>query len=375
MIDLNASTLSRKMHKSFDSWRETLMLLNDLKARIRNAYADNEYPVGHFQAGLWSKNRPLAGLRVLDATPIFQNTISKYISLLEAGVELYVGLSHVMPKDDEVVCWLKKEGLPVVTPNDATDNLDLILDCAGAFSHLTPNIGFVELTRSGVHCYEDTNKPVFIADGGRIKRIETCLGTGESYFRAMAQLGYRNWQGKKIVIFGSGKVGTGLITYAHKYGCHITVVTQVNAVTDVVKRLANLVIAADDTEAICKAVLAADAVVTATGVAGALAKTCPAKVFMESKAIVANMGVEDEFGSELPAERVLEGKKPLNFILKDPTLMKYIDATMALHNAGALWLVNHPEAHGMIEPPAELENELLRICERDGTIAEELQYI
>ena len=87
------------------------------------------------------------------------------------------------------------------------------------------------------------------------------------------------------------------------------------------------------------------------------------------------MGVEDEFGSELPAERVLQGKRPLNFILKDPTLMKYIDATMALHNAGALWLLNHPKAHGMIEPPVELENELLEVCRRDGTIAEELQYI
>ena len=351
------------------------MLLKDLKTRIRNAYADNEYPVGHFQAESWAQSRPLSGLRILDATPIFQNTISKYISLLEAGADLYVGLSHVMPKDDEVVCWLKKEGLPVVTPNDATDNLDLILDCAGAFSHLTPSIGFVELTRSGVHCYEASNKPVFLADGGRIKRIETCLGTGESYFRAMAQLGYRDWQGKKIVIFGSGKVGTGLITYAHQYGCCITVVTEPNTIADVVKPLIDCVIAADDTKAICEAVLNADAVVTATGVAGALAKTCPAKIFLQSRAVVANMGVEDEFGSELPAERVLQGKRPLNFILKDPTLMKYIDATMALHNAGALWLLNHPKAHGMIEPPVELENELLEVCRRDGTIAEELQYI
>ncbi len=351
------------------------MSLDALKTRIRNAYADNEYPVGHFQANLWAQTRPLAGLRILDATPIFQNTISKYISLLEAGAELYVGISQVMPTDDEVVNWLKKEGLPVVTPSEATDNMDLILDCAGAFSHLRPTIGFVELTRSGVHCYASCDKPVFIADGGRIKRIETCLGTGESYFRAMAQLGYSDWQGKKIVIFGSGKVGTGLITYAKKYGCRITVVTETTSITDVVTRCADQIIASENTPAICEAVLKADAVVTATGVAGALKTTCPARVFLQSKALIANMGVEDEFGSELPAERVLEGKRPINFILKDPTLMKYIDATMALHNAGALWLANHPEAKGMIEPPAELENEILQICQRDGTIAEELQYI
>lgn len=351
------------------------MLLEAFKARITNAYADNEYPVGRFQARLWSQTQPLKGLRVLDATPIFQNTISKYISLLEAGAELLVGLSDVMPKDSEVVDWLKDQGAAVVTPKESFGEVDLILDCAGAFSHLTPRVGYVELTRSGVYQYENAAKPVFVADGGRIKRIETCLGTGESYFRALAQLGYSDWQGKSIVIFGSGKVGTGLITYAHKYGCNVTVVTRPQDLTATVKSLVQTVIAADDSPTICRAVLNADAVVTATGIANALSKTCPAEVFMHSKALVANMGVEDEFGAALPAERVLEQKRPVNFILKDPTLMKYIDATMGLHNAGAVWLVEHPEAKGLIDPPGELEALLLDVCRRDGTIGDELQYI
>lgn len=351
------------------------MLLEAFKARIQSAYADNEYPVGRFQAHLWSESQPLKGLRVLDATPIFQNTISKYISLLEAGADLSVGLSDVMPKDPEVVDWLQKQGVDVVTPNESFGEVDLILDCAGAFSHLDPNIGFVELTRSGVYQYENASKPVFVADGGRIKRIETCLGTGESYFRAMAQLGYNDWQGKSIVIFGSGKVGTGLITYAHKYACNITVVTRLQDLSDKVKPLVDCVIAADDSEAICRAVINADAVVTATGVAHALAQTCPAEVFMQSKALIANMGVEDEFGAALAADRVLEHKRPVNFILKDPTLMKYIDATMGLHNAGAVWLTEHPQASGLIDPPEELETLLLDVCRRDGTIGDELQYI
>lgn len=67
------------------------------------------------------------------------------------------------------------------------------------------------------------------------------------------------------------------------------------------------------------------------------------------------MGVEDEYGVDVPAQRVLQAKRPLNFILKDPTLMKYIDATMALHNEGAVFLAANRSMSGLIEPDADLE--------------------
>ena len=351
------------------------MLFDTLAARIRSAYAENEYPVGRHQAAVWAQTRPLAGLTVLDATPVFENTISKYLSLMSAGARVIVGISPMMPNDPAVVSWLKAQGMTVVDEHDAFGPVDIILDCAAAFIRHTPALGFVELTRSGVCRYEGVSKPVFVADAGRIKRIETCLGTGESYFRAMAQLGYNDWDGKRIVIFGSGKVGTGLITYARKYGCFVTVVTRPEDVSPLVRQLADEIIAADDGPAVVRAVTAAYAVVTATGVAGALRNSCPGNILAQTNALITNMGVEDEFGPELPAERVLEHKRPINFILKDPTLMKYIDATMSLHNAGAVWLVEHPNAAGLIDPPSELEEALLAVCRRDGTISDELQYI
>ena len=115
---------------------------------------------------------------------------------------------------------------------------------------------------------------MYVADSGRIKRIETCLGTGESYFRAMAQLGYSKWQGKSVVIFGSGKVGSGLITYAHRYGSRITVVTRPGEITDRIRVLCDVVIDASDGIAIAEAVSQANAVVTATGVPGAATAAC-----------------------------------------------------------------------------------------------------
>ena len=87
------------------------------------------------------------------------------------------------------------------------------------------------------------------------------------------------------------------------------------------------------------------------------------------------MGVEDEYGPGVPDERVLEAKRPVNFILKDPTLMKYIDATMALHNEGAVVLVTGQHPAGLIEPGPETEERLLDVARREGTIAEELAYI
>lgn len=353
------------------------MLSDVLAARVANAYAKNEYPVLSHQFDLWKQTRPLAGLRVLDATPVFENTLAKHAALLAAGAELTVGIDDVMPRNNDVVAYLRATGVPVVDANQDLEPkaYDLVLDCAAAFSALSPALGFVELTRSGVSKYADKHCPVYVADSGRIKRIETCLGTGESYFRAMSELGYADWANKRLVVFGSGKVGTGLITYAHRYGCAVTVVTRPEDITPRIRNLCVAVIAADDTASIAEAVLQADAVVTATGVPGAATQTCPAEVFTRSSAILANMGVEDEYGALVPDARVLQAKRPINFILKDPTQMKYIDATMALHNEGAFILASSPHPAGLIEPSERTEETLLSICRQNGLIADELQYI
>lgn len=50
----------------------------------------------------------------------------------------------------------------------------------------------------------------------------------------------------------------------------------------------------------------------------------PAMPF-SSGVLLANMGVEDEWGPEIPKNRLLNEGRPLNFILPDPTQMRYID--------------------------------------------------
>lgn len=348
--------------------------MKTLERLIQGHYRPEEYPSLADQAARWAAVRPLAGLSVLDATPVFRNTVSKYIPLLKAGARLTVGLAEGFPHDPAIAAFLQENGIPVLKSGDAIHaKFDLILDCAASFSHLAPRIGYVELTRSGVERYKSKEKPVFVADSGTIKRIETCLGTGESYFRAMAELGYDDWKGRTLVIFGSGKVGTGIVLYAAQKGARITVITDLACVPGQITRVAEQIVDYRDREAVAEAIGHAYAVVTATGVANALAGIGGA--LNRSAALLANMGVEDEFGKEVPEGRVLGRKRPLNFMLEEPTHLKYIEATMALHNEGAAWLAAHPGAEGLNNPPAGIEARLLETTRRSGVIGDEIGLI
>lgn len=352
------------------------METDSLLALIQRAYRPEEYPALHHQTDRWQKERPLSGLRILDATPIFRNTLVKYRALQASGAILSVGLSDAIACDPQIVGRIRANGIPVVRPSDRERQaFDLILDCAGAFAAWDPAYGFVELTRSGVPCYARSAKPVYVADGGRIKRIETMLGTGESYFRTMAQLGYTEWKDRRLVVFGSGKVGSGIVLYAHRHDARISIVTEPESLSPAIGELAAEVIDCHNAAAVGAAVRRAYAVVTATGHKGAFQESCPAEAWRSSGALMANMGVEDEYGPELPPERVLNGKKTLNFILEEPTHLKYIDATLALHNEGALYLAMHPEARGLMAPEAETEERLLQVSIREGVAGEEIALL
>ena len=352
------------------------MILNEIDKIIASHYKECEYPVCIVQSREWGTSRPLEGLTVLDATPCFRNSLVKYRALIAAGANFVLGLADGYPHDKNIAQLLADNGIKIVHSTEQQSlNVDVILDCAASFSHWKARLGVVELTRSGVPKYAGTKQPVFVADGGAIKKIETCLGTGDGYYRAMRHLGYSDWQGKKLVIFGSGKVGSGLLVYAVRHGAQATVVTQPQSVTPKVRQLAAEIIDCANVDAVVTAVSQAYAVVTATGVAGALAHPALSQALINSSAILANMGVEDEYGPDMPAARVLNNKMVLNFMLDEPTHLKYIDATMALHNEGIIYLLSHPDAARLINPPVAVEERILDITRRNGCITAELNMI
>lgn len=352
------------------------MTLNSIDSVIDGVYKRCEYPSLDWQQRCWASSRPLEGMSLLDATPVFRNTLIKYRALLASGANLVVGISDVMPYDSNVVRLLEKAGVEVIDAGLAKGRaFDVVMDCAGAFASVEAKFGYVELTKSGEAVYKNCQKPVFVADGGEIKKIETCLGTGESYFRALRQLGFDDFSGKDLVVFGSGKVGTGIILHALRCSMCVTVITDLNTLREDFDEKLRAV-SMNDSEQVALAVRNADFVVTATGVRGAVQSVCPLEAVLSSEAVFANMGVEDEFGESIEASRVLQNKQTVNFILEEPTQVRYIDATMALHNAGALYLVSNKSLErGLVFPPAEMEAKLFDVMRANGCISDELDLL
>ena len=93
---------------------------------------------------------------------------------------------------------------------------------------------------------------------------------------------------------------------------------------------------------------------------------------MRSGALLANLGVEDEFGPGVPSTRALHRKVPVNFALPEPTLLRYLDPTFALSNAAVLQLIRGDIAPGLHNPQADIEQEILDVVAADGMIAAEL---
>lgn len=366
-----------------------------LSSVLDEVYEKNEYPALAALESEWTHTRPFDGLRVLVATPIYRNTMTEYRALVAGGADLLVGFSEF--NDPDVVDFMREWGVPVVTPAEMLEAesrgefVDLVLDCAGPFAVLHPKIGFVELTRSGVHYYKDAEKPVYVADSGIVKRIETSLGTGDGYFRALEKLGLGgDYEGKKLLVFGSGKVGSGIALQGVRRGCNVTVVTDLkrgqsqNSASSetmpagdfsaVLEQNGVDVVDRHDYAAVASLIENSDFVVTATGVKNALAAPELAPALLSTKAILANMGVEDEYGEAVPSEKVLNDKGPLNFILEEPTHLKYIETSLALHAALAERLVQETATleDGLHFPPQEIEQRLLTIAIQNGVIGPEI---
>ena len=71
----------------------------------------------------------------------------------------------------------------------------------------------------------------------------------------------------------------------------------------------------------------------------------------------------------------MNGEKPLNFVLEEPTLLKYIDPTMALDNDGILEILEGRVVPGLNNPPACLEEKILDTVRRAGAVALELDNL
>ena len=343
--------------------------MSELYDFIRQFYAPSEFPALAKQSERWKHSRPLAGRRIYDATPVFRNTLVKYYALQCAGAEVTAAVGANLPCDPEICRMLKNFNIRLADVPASAEKYDVVADCAGTSRHIVSRCGYVELTRSGLDYYENWQQPVFSADSGVLKKLETVLGTGEGFLRAMRQLGYDDFNGRNVVVFGGGKVGRGVAHYAKTAGAAVTVIDLQKVALPENIEFVN----GNDLPAVRQKIATAWCIVSVTGRAGALAQW--SRELNDTSALIANMGVEDEFGSMLPDSRVLNRKQPLNFILEEPTMLKYIDATMALDNYGIEKLLANTLAPGINFPEAELERSIVADIRENGAIAGEMEFI
>ena len=183
----------------------------------------------------------------------------------------------------------------------------------------------------------------------------------------MKQLGYE-LKNKKVVVMGCGKVGRGVVFYAGRAGAQVWAVDDPAAVKSCVN---GSLVSRFERSRVLELLREADVVVSSTGQASALADEEYIEILNSNLPVVVNMGVEDEWGPHLAAERVLNNKQPLNFILEEPTLLRYIDPTMALHNHGALEVLQD-KTPGIRKISQAVHDEYWQSVLDNGLIADEL---
>lgn len=327
-------------------------------------YSAAEAPFMYQQLAEWSATRPLEGLQVLHHVPVVANTLLKIACLVAAGADVTVtNPTSFCNAHPEAIACLNQAGIPYIEhPEMLSGNqFDLYFDCGAELYQAlgTPKIGAIELTGSGDHFYrqQTLDFPVISIDRTLTKQLETVFGCAESSHVALTQLTGITLSETSWLVFGFGKISRGLTYFCAQNNVPVTVVDVCEKQRAAARKLGIKAINPEHHDALKEAVAEAHVVVTATGKKGIISQY-PYSWFQEK--ILANLGIYDEFGPAFSSDEILNNKSPINFILKDPTPMKYIDPEFFIHNNAALSLLQQKFTHGVHDVTAEIDQRLIQ---------------
>lgn len=310
-----------------------------------NVYSPKDAPFMHQQLAEWKKERPLKGLKVAHHVPVVENTLLKIACLVAAGAEVTVThpYSFCQPSE-EAIKALERSGIRFIDNLSSLRNelFDVYFDCgAELYQSLgAPQIGAIELTGSGDEFYRQQalSFPVVSIDRTLTKQLETVFGCAESSCQALSLLTGIDPSTKNWLIFGFGKIGRGLAYFCKEHHAPITVVDVSAQQRTLAHDLGITTVDPNNLEKVHEAISCADIIATATG-KKEIMTNYPVSWFHNK--ILINLGVYDEFGASFTDTQVLNNKKALNFVLKDPTPISYIDPEFYIHNSAVLILLNN----------------------------------
>lgn len=356
------------------------MITKKLLSNYFEHYHAVQAPFMHQQLAEWNFSKPLKNLRVIHHVPLVPNTLLKIACLITAGADVTVtNPNSFMAAHPDAIACLRAENIRYVDDvNTLCDEIfDIHFDCGAELYQILgkPRLGAIELTGSGDILYraqrEILNYPVISIDQTLTKQLETVFGSAESASLAIQQACKINPAEKSWLIFGFGKIARGLAYFCVKHKTPVTIVEVTDFAKNAARALGLNVIDAHDHEAIQSALKQADIVITATGQKAIM--NAYSKQWFNGK-ILANMGIYDEFGEQFLPEEVLNNKAPVNFLLHDPTPMKYIDPEFYSHNIAALPLLQAALPVGFHDVSADIDKSIIqRWCDYHQVPLAEIQ--
>lgn len=322
----------------------------------------------------YRKTKPFNDIKIAVAHVLVPNTLPMIVAMIFGGANITVTNCCPPTQDDFVIEFLDKIGCNVDLELVSADNFDYAIDCGGYFANDLPKIGIVEVTRSGIHKYNQVinqsnnfNVQIVSADDSKCKLIETFIGNPIAVLRGIETFVDPKvdeyLKDRSVAIMGFGKIGSGLARLFKKY----TDVLVLDINPNVIKKAEALgfktYLITSDLEKNSTAVNKYQILMSATGFPNVITSN-----FIKSKLnfdLCLNIGAVDEFGDDYDEKEVFMSKdKPFNFNLNPPTDNLYIDPILAAHIDGLRYLIGNKLSPGMHNLPESIDNRIIKLFEK-----------
>ena len=225
----------------------------------RIEWAGREMPVLKIIRERFSREKPLAGVRLSACLHVTTETANLLLVLKEGGADLVICASNPLSTQDDVAAALVQEyGIPTFSikgEDDETyyghigsaldhkphitmdDGADLVTALHRQRSHLLADVyGGTEETTTGVIRLTAMAKanqlrcPVIAVNEAETKHFfDNRYGTGQSTLDGITRATNLLWAGRRVVVVGYGWCGRGVASRARGLGAHV-IVTEVNPV-------------------------------------------------------------------------------------------------------------------------------------------------